>query len=349
MALFNISTDTYAGQKIYVAKPGGSDAGKTASYGGNDVFARRISKATSSVGGMIDVYNSFDWSTSPYPLWDNTLKDLIPFARIKEMHLKDDAIYNALKYYTTTVLQTGNTTIQNMLKKIADALGINSQQTSQSNSTTKNWMTPYDGLYSTDTKDCFTFTFPYFDNKAMNNVVGNYEDISTPTGGFNIAKTISNTAEEASNVSRLFVAPGQYIEKPKLFSAATAGNPSITVSFPLLNTLNFASAVKNFQLLWLLIFQNTPQRLTKTIINFPSLYEVHVPGVTFMNYAHMSNMQVDFIGNRRMVEVDMPPGPDLPARIKVVMPDAYNVTMTFTSLVVNANNLSLENWKRAGV
>jgi hypothetical protein len=157
------------------------------------------------------------------------------------------------------------------------------------------------------------------------------------------------TARDLTADFTKLVAPGQYIESPKMFALSDGNSPRITIRFPLLNTLSFEGAVRNYQLLWLLAFQNTPQRVNKSVVELPRMYDVHIPGVTFMKFAYIESMHVDFIGVRRRVTIPMPKcdAPNQLAEAEVIMPDAYNVTISLRSTIMNANNMMLENWKKS--
>jgi len=160
-----------------------------------------------------------------------------------------------------------------------------------------------------------------------------------------VASGMSQMADSLSNAT-ILSQPGVYIEQPQLMDISSSTSTDITVTFPLLNTLSFDGAVKNYQLLWLLAFQNKPYRETKTVVNPSKIYRVYIPGIKYMHYAHISNLSVDFMGVRRTVRIPMPTVAGTPSQVNVVMPDAYKVSITFKSLTTDMGNLMIEQLKR---
>jgi hypothetical protein len=136
--------------------------------------------------------------------------------------------------------------------------------------------------------------------------------------------------------------PGTFIEKPKYYQYNSEGN-SITVTFPLLNTVPSTgkiSYLQNYELLWILIFQNRPYRTSFTRVSPPKLYTLTVPGQEFMPFCYISNMKIDFQGTRRTLPVTLGISPDATALVSI--PDAYIVTITFQSLLANTGNTMVD-------
>ena len=137
--------------------------------------------------------------------------------------------------------------------------------------------------------------------------------------------------------------PGTYIEKPQYFN-----NPSTyskTVTFPLANTIrrgNVSPIQQNYELLWLLAFQNRPYKTSFTRTPPPKIYTVSVPGQYSMPYAYISNMSVDFVGTTRKTSVVVPSGNgEGVIGSKVVqtpVPEAYQVSIDFTPLISDYGN-----------
>lgn len=345
----------------YKAVNGSGTVTKTTTVGGRTINASKIGKSSSGSSNVISVYDSFDWSTTPYGNAGFD-KNLIPRAFINEFRMKNDSILQALSYFTTVTNQGGSLTVNKLtgidvtnqlddIKKRFEGLfksGQASVATQDATALTKNkWMKPYEGLYSLESTP-FKYVLPYFDNKGIHDISASYSDISYPTMFGDILANAANVAQGAANAARI-VAPGQYVERPRIFDIASSGNPSVTVTFPLLNTQSYESAVQNYQLLWLLVFQNTPQRVSKTLVDLPKIYEVNVPGVSHLKFSFMESMNVEFIGARRQVEMQMPAnGEGLNSQVQIIMPDAYQVRMVFRSLTINSANLMMENWFQSG-
>jgi len=164
----------------------------------------------------------------------------------------------------------------------------------------------------------------------------------------------SIAAEALSDISaKKVMAPGRMIEQPKGFTF-DGRERSYTVKFPLFNTKSFTEIIRNWQFIYLLTYQNTPNRITRDLIDPPCIYEAKIPGVWYSKYASITNMQVDFVGGRR--EMDMPV-PYLTSaedgsadgksesnwllqkrKITTVIPDAYMLTITITELFSETQN-----------
>jgi hypothetical protein len=355
MALFKIEKKQMNPTKLdyYAAVPDSVDAGAiaaTSPVNGQNIIARKVPKPINAAG-IIDVYRTFDWTTSPInnANFDGITKT--PFAKLNEYRMNDLSIINSMLYYAQAlgdqIGTIANTVAPNVIDDVRNltssvrnavvgAVGSSAQQLRTSQESI--WTKPYEGLYSLEPTQ-FTYYLPYFENDAFNRVESSYADMTTPG-----LDAMRGAREFTSNFSKL-LAPGQYIESPKMFALSDANAPRIDIKFPLLNTLSFEGAVRNYQLLWLLTFQNTPQRVTKSVVELPRMYDVHIPGVTFMKFAYIESMKVDFIGVRRRVTIPMPQCPNNPTTAEVVMPDAYQVTISLKSTIMNANNMMLENWR----
>lgn len=370
-ASFSGATDTIA---VQVAATAGAAAGfaKGGIFGAisggltatKEVQAKLLQKSGTS--SLINVCDDFDWTISPL----NNVgfnKRLIPRGLVKEYRVEDTAILAALLYAGQAAQETATATVDdvaNILKKVgADDLAslatgtgnvvegavksINTKSAEFSNINqnldfpTSDWMQPYKNLYSLKATD-FKYLFPYLDNSAFSELRNSWPDLTFP-----LSPTLYEQFDRVSNFAK-FTAPGQYIEKPKMYNPADSGAPSVTFKFPLFNSQKYESACRNYQLLWLLVFQNTPQRVTKSLLEMPKIYAVTVPGVCYMQYSFVESLAVDFLGNRRHVDITMPKTSiGLPTNIPAIMPDAYEVTITFRSLNIHNSNMLLEMWKNS--
>lgn len=207
-------------------------------------------------------------------------------------------------------------------------------------------MEPYKMLYTLKPTD-FRYTFPYMEDVYRNISSGfseqNEQALGTIGGLINEgAKALTNTVNDLT--FRKLREPGVMIEKPKAFSFS-GRERSYTVSFPLFNTKSYGEIVKNWQFLFLLIYQNTPNRITKDLIDPPCIYEARIPGVWYSKYAAISNMSVNFVGARR--EMHMPvmfleqkgsSWAPTPRKIVTIIPDAYQVSITVNELFGETQN-----------
>lgn len=199
---------------------------------------------------------------------------------------------------------------------------------------------PYEGLYATEYTG-FNYYFPYLEDS--------YREITNQfgEGEGNILTPIANLASDAAALTNVLniVKPGTYIEKSKQFTMGDQGR-TLSLTIPLLNTGSFDDVRRNWQLLFGLVYQNRPGRVSKSIIDQPVIYEVHLPGVAYMPYAYISNLSIKFLGNRREMEFDVPimnegvdgGTSDNVGTIRTVIPDAYELSLSVTGLNEETRN-----------
>ncbi len=166
------------------------------------------------------------------------------------------------------------------------------------------------------------------------------------SGGDNIVQGAVNMGTEIiQNIAAAvnFAQPGTYIEEPKYFEGV--GSRTETINFPLANTIrrgNVSPIQQNYELLWLLAFQNTPYKTSFSRTPPPKIYSVQVPGQFSMPYAYISGMNVDFVGTVRKTSVVVPSGNGkgvLGSKvIQTPVPESYQVSLTFTSLIGEYGN-----------
>lgn len=200
---------------------------------------------------------------------------------------------------------------------------------------------PYEGLYATEYTG-FNYYFPYLEDsyREVTNSFGPGE--SNMLGPIaDLAGSLSKGLAGITNI----IKPGTYIEKSKQFSMGDTGR-SITFNIPLLNTGTFDDVKKNWQLIFGLVYQNRPGRVSKSIIDQPVIYEVHIPGMAYMPYAFISNLAVKFLGNRRDMELEVPIMDEGVSgglannigKIRTTIPDAYELSITVEGLNEETRN-----------
>lgn len=219
-------------------------------------------------------------------------------------------------------LTTGQTDLRKTLSQYVE--GLNSE-----------YLRAYEGLYLTeDTK--FTYYFPYFSNQ--NNAVSN--KFSEGAWGSFEEQGISKIQSGLTTLAKIgnFNEPGVYIERPKFYSFESDG-PSISVKFPLINTgwSTYQDVRLNWQLIFMLIYQNRPNRKSRELIEPACLYEVTIPGVVYMPFAYISELKVDYVGARRQMSLEVPLIGGI-SNITTIVPDAYEVTITVQGLLPESKN-----------
>ena len=203
-------------------------------------------------------------------------------------------------------------------------------------------MTPYERLYETSPTG-WKYRLPFFDDNFRNisNAWGSAANMSILGGVASAAQSAANLASQIGNIAE----PGTYIEKIPGYTFG-GGKRSVQVSFPLINTRTYDEVIRNWQLIFLLTYQNLPNRVSRSMIIPPVIYEALIPGTWYSKYCYISNLTVSFIGARRKMKLRIPTVTKNvlddfllgQTDIETIVPDAYNVTMTVSELFAEAQN-----------
>tara|TARA_R110000803_G_scaffold49911_2_gene103765 strand:+ start:2471 stop:3658 length:1188 start_codon:yes stop_codon:yes gene_type:complete len=233
---------------------------------------------------------------------------------------------------TATVIENTSNALLNAVADDYESFGDNSV------------LTPYNGLYRLE-KTGFKYILPYMDDayRAVNTNLGDAQQENAASFAAGAASDMA-----AKGAGALFaLRPGVYIEEAKQFAMTQEGR-SIDISFPLLNTGSYEEITRNWQLIYGLVYQNRPGRITKTLVDIPVMYEASIEGMLYMPYSYITNIRVDFMGNRRTMNVDMPVigssegGAGETRKINTVIPDAFNVSITLQGLNDETRNFLYE-------
>lgn len=318
-------------------------------------YINRDSVAGTGGSGVINVVNDFQWTASPPGA---SSRQEVPRIQLREKRLKTNAILAAAAYYLMSAagstgrigdaLQSGalgsaGQSLANLGGSIGNFLGgivsnsvvgdiLNQNIESLGMDTLK----PYEGLYITEDTG-FKYVFPYFDDtqQMLNNAFSVNDDMLGPSSI--LGRTVNTIRDAAESMARLasFSEPGLYIERPKFYSFKSTGD-QITFSFPLINTgwATYDDVGINWQLAFLLAYQNNPNRRTREIIEPPCIYEVSIEGIKYIPFAYIRNLNIKYVGSRRAMELDVPGG----GRITTIIPDAYMIEITLEGLVADTRN-----------
>ena len=198
-----------------------------------------------------------------------------------------------------------------------------------------NYLNSIAGIYLTEPTK-FSYSLPYFEKPP--NI---QNDWSSPDNNGMIGD-ILNTGMEIVEQVQSFVnitQPGIYIQKAKSYHFSESG-PSLTIRFPLFNTVRRGGNIpyqQNYELLWLLTYQNKPYKTAFARAKPPKIYDVTIPGLVNMPYAHIRSMTVEFAGTVRNKQITIPGVGSFTAPI----PDAYDVTIEIESLLSDYANLMI--------
>lgn len=205
---------------------------------------------------------------------------------------------------------------------------------------------PYQRLYSTFPTG-FRYHLPYFTDEFKTNTPS-FTDSVSGQSQLPLQEFIAKGASLAGSIANSLNAAkaGTYIETPKYPSFPSAAK-NYTISFPLLNTVSYENTYKNWQLLFLLLYQNLPNRVNRSVILPPKIYEATIPGVWYSRYSYMSNISISMLGTRRKMRFDnttaLGAGMD---SIETIVPDAYQVNITMSELISESQNYMFESVMR---
>ena len=320
------------------------------------VNAQTVTK--SNPQSVIDVVSQFKWTASK--INEDVIK--IPHILVKEYYLKKSTLAHQLAYYADTATGAGLNNLkvtENFVglkgKGITDALKSGAEKISKNlrrltgikaSSTDSKTIQMYSNMYPICPTG-FDYRFPYYsDSYASRN-----HSWASAFQGFGeneitkIAEDLISAAQkyttDQSVIGAGITEPGVFVERSKYYQPSEG--ESISVTFPLLNTFDVGDVQKNFDLIWLLTFQNTPYRKNKSLLDPPCMYEVLIPGVRYIKFAVVDRLTVQFLGTRREIELQIPSdsgGGRVPK--KTIVPEAYNITLSFKSLNTDSSNFMIE-------
>ncbi|NBP15070.1 hypothetical protein EBU95_11840 [bacterium] len=220
----------------------------------------------------------------------------------------------------------------------------------------------YKDLYPTiDTG--WQYVFPYFDDyyNAQANAFGE------ESGNIlNLLQSGADVLKGFASIAGALQAPFgfSFQERAKFYNYPTEGE-EISFTFPLINTgsATFDDVVRNWQLIFLLLYQNKPGRLNRSVVEPPVIYQVEIPGQKFYPFCYISNISVDFKGSRRELSFKLPfqnktftqaetlnPGTENEENLIVedtvtkdrlfttIIPDSYVIKITLKSFITESRN-----------
>ena len=146
-----------------------------------------------------------------------------------------------------------------------------------------------EGIYFTKPTG-FQYRLPLYENElSVGNSPGGDEGSDFIVNAVTQAQGFVKNIADVVNLAQ----PGTFIEKPQYFNNPSPYNKTIT--FPLANTIRrgtISPVQQNYELLWLLAFQNKPYKTSFTRTPPPKIYSVSVPGQFSMPYAYINSMSV---------------------------------------------------------
>ena len=199
------------------------------------------------------------------------------------------------------------------------------------------YLKAYENLYGIK-RTKFKYSLPYLENEYKS-VSNNWTD----SGGSNLESLLGSTA--ANFITKdLFTKVGTGIGIDYSKSFAYGGTaPSHNIHFYLDNTKdsNYSGShipnyETNFRLIYLLLYQNLPNRVNRITYVPPVIYRSKLPGVFSYRWSYLNNVTVNMVGVRRTKTInDFIDG----RPSQVVIPEGYEVSLTIQSLVPETQNL----------
>ncbi len=311
---------------------------------------------------VINVVDKFSWYAGTKAT--SAALDRVPKAFIIEREQQVSSILAGALYYISAATKSQGLNVSGSLTSLLKGININNIDSGTLNTIEKfrkglidakaddNLLTNSNlkslvGIYLTEPTG-FKYCLPYFE--SMPDVSNGWSAGGSNSGLQGIASAGMEALEEIANIA--FISqPGVYIQKPQYYEFEDMGK-SVTINFPLFNTVNRGSQKSyqlNYELLWLLSFQNKTYKTSFARTPPPKIYSLNIPGICAFPYSFISNMSIDFKGTVRNKEVYIPhlsPGAKSPSTksARVPIPDAYTVSMTFNSLIADYANLMVSNY-----
>ena len=307
------------------------------------------SKVWESTNTTFDVVHNYRWTLSN-KLNPNTPDSLdeVPYVKLREYRIDESTIKTQLSYYLTgagqTVLNiagdlidTGTGFVNGFANTSFDSSGIAK--------TDSNLLSPYENLFPRNPTGN-DYVFPYFDDINFEVNTPQWASLDTLEAGANFATAAAGVlgGEGAANiVGGLIKGTGAAIgaglalaypkigimDRPKLWQSHDYR--TIQIKFPLFNTVNADDWYKNRNLCWILVNQNLFTKRDFITGIPPVYYEVAVPGQHYSYAACVTNITIYNRGNMRKFKE--PDGSD------AIVPDAYEINITLTDMVMPSRNL----------
>jgi hypothetical protein len=275
--------------------------------GVNFEYPKITPAGSAGFGGNIDILNNFRWKSN------DGLTDEVPYVSLMEYELPFGQWTSRL----SNLLTAGKTALY----------------TAESD--------PYIKLYSGNPTG-FSYTFPYLlrngDSVRGSGVSNNWNDVDIgrsiskiPVVGPDLRKAF-NALENAAQITAETFTPGYGAEK--IMNFADTAKKSITITFPLYNTLSEQEAINNFNFVNLFALQNLKTRTSWLTFIPPKLYMVEGVGLgsLYMPAAYVSSYDFKAIGTTRYVK-------DGAYDKGYLIPEAYKVSITLKELVAESSNI----------
>lgn len=257
------------------------------------------------------------------------------------------------------VLNTGFVTgVENIQQMDKPAKEVSNQDVTKNDPNNK-FLSPYRGLYAVEPTG-FIYRLPYAspENFTQTNGWGDPEKrflgvgaglVNTLAGSNETSPTGGTTASKLGGVfydavKATMTAAGGVITQEKLKSYQGPQEvDKVTVKFILYNTVNFSDIKRNWELCYLLSYQNLPNRKGINLMDPPKLYRLLIPGYKQFPMCWVTNLSIKNLGAVRMMDIDDPnkvivDTSNYSPSVKLI-PEAYEINITFEHAFYSSQNL----------
>lgn len=259
----------------------------------------------------------------------------IPFIELKEYKCNESAIQKQLDLYTRIVGDTVDN-VASLFKKAADEKYADVESV-------------YANIWPKNNFTGAIYTFPYFNPSAfslqtsdwqaldsLGDSLGQLAGAISPALGELVSAGIKAVDAVTDLAMKAKYPSVGVVDRPKLFANHT--NRQINISFPLYNTVDQRDWKKHRDLIYKLMYQNLFYKRDYVTGIPPVFYEVRVPGQYYCYAAAMTDIKVENLGNVRLLNNSETKTGTTSTRNGDVVPDAYQVNLTLTELVMPSQN-----------
>ena len=320
-----------------MAQPQTSDVAQVSKSLGSNKLFKAVSKNIPILGGttnsyiqlekngsgLVDILNKYQWKNSGS-------SDEVPSIFATEYELDFGAWYQNIANAFTVVKDVAGVA--------ANAVGLN---------VNLDKIDPYLKMYAAS-ETGFKYRFPWLLNNGSNmrEISHSWSEVEGFGSIFKSGRDAMNTSNVKKSLlgdligsgiagAQDIISPSIGYEQVKQYTGTTS--QSITITFPLYNTVTLEKAYDNWLFVQLFTFQNLKTRTSFMTQLPPKLYnlDAYAFGGLYWPIAYISNLKIDSIGTTRDISNYFNTGN------RILIPEAYRVSITFQELLPQSSNIFL--------
>ena len=218
------------------------------------------------------------------------------------------------------------------------------------------YMKAYEDIYGV-LKSNFRYRIPFFTKDWKSITTKFADDNGDSKDGNLISRAVGKIDEGYDFVKNIGdrLTTGFAMDFAKSYNYGSE-NPETKINFILDNTYDsftdkegVPSYQKNWELIFLLLYQNLPNKRNRLFFDPPVIYRADVPGVFHYLYSYMSKLEVTALGNTQPRKIslnikDNKESTDNKQSTETLIPEAFNVSITLKSLLPETKNLFLNSY-----